>query len=291
LSCDPARCQWTVGAGALDLRDLLVNELAQRREAGYQVAELEGAVAAAVRGGGRARLEELLDLLERTPRRDDWPYDEPAGLDQILARLPEAPPPQPGLNKVRLHDRLLGAWLGRCAGCLLGKPVEGWTYRQLRHDLELTGAYPLRAYVPVLRPMPEGFELRRCWPEATQGHIRCMARDDDIDFTILGLHILETHGLGFQTRDVAAEWLDHLLFTQTYTAERVALRNLIDGLLPQRRPATATPTGSGSVPASEPTSSAMSRRATHTVPPSWPSGTPPCPTPLTASTARCGRLR
>jgi ADP-ribosylglycohydrolase len=232
LSRDPGRGQWTVGVGALDLRDLLVNELAQRREAGYEVADLEGAVAAAVRSGGRARLEELLGLLERTPRRDDWPYDEPAGLDQILARLPEAPPPQPSLDKVRLHDRLLGAWLGRCAGCQLGKPVEGWTYRQLRHYLELAGAYPLGAYVPALQPMPEGFELRRCWPEATQGHIRCMARDDDIDFTILGLHILETHGFGFQTRDVAAEWLDHLPFTQTYTAERVALRNLIDGLLP-----------------------------------------------------------
>jgi ADP-ribosylglycohydrolase len=59
-----------------------------------------------------------------------------------------------------------------------------------------------------------------------------MARDDDIDYTILGLHILETYGPDFQTTDVAAEWLDHLPFTQTYTAERVAYRNLVYGLLP-----------------------------------------------------------
>jgi ADP-ribosylglycohydrolase len=56
-----------------------------------------------------------------------------------------------------------------------------------------------------------------------------MARDDDIDYTILGLHILEEHGLGFGSMDVAAEWLDHLPFTQVYTAERAAYRNLVRG--------------------------------------------------------------
>jgi hypothetical protein len=53
----------------------------------------------------------------------------------------------------------------------------------------------------------------------------------------LGLHILETHGFGFGPREVAAEWLDHLPFTRTYTAERVAYRNLVQGLVP---PETAT---------------------------------------------------
>ncbi|HEX2159790.1 MAG TPA: ADP-ribosylglycohydrolase family protein, partial [Actinomycetes bacterium] len=79
---------------------------------------------------------------------------------------------------------------------------------------------------------PKGLALRACWPETTRGRIRFVARDDDIDYTILGLHILETHGFGFGPRDVAAEWLDHLPFTKTYTAERVAYRNLVLGLHP-----------------------------------------------------------
>jgi ADP-ribosylglycohydrolase len=41
--------------------------------------------------------------------------------------------------------------------------------------------------------------------------------------------VLEDHGPGFGPMDVAAEWLDHLPFTQVYTAERVAYRNLIRG--------------------------------------------------------------
>jgi ADP-ribosylglycohydrolase len=62
-------------------------------------------------------------------------------------------------------------------------------------------------------------------------------RDDDIDWTILALHLLEAHGRGFTTEQVAAAWLDRVPFTQTYTAERAAYRNLIHGLQP---PATAT---------------------------------------------------
>jgi hypothetical protein len=66
------------------------------------------------------------------------------------------------------------------------------------------------------------------------------------EHTILGLNILEAHGFGSGTQDVAAEWLDHLPFTKTYTAERVAYRNLVLGLQPPETAPTATRTGSGS---------------------------------------------
>jgi ADP-ribosylglycohydrolase len=216
---------------ALDLRDLLVDELAQRRETGHDVAGLDAAVERALADG--SALDELLDLVERAPRLAGWPYEEPSRFGEILGQLPEPSttpvPPE--------EDRLLGAWLGRCAGCCLGKPVEGWTHDRVRRYLELAGAWPLLDYVPALEPAPDGLELRACWPETTRGRVRFMARDDDIDYTILGLHILETHGFGFGPDEVAAEWLDHLPFTRTYTAERAAYRNLVGGLRP---PATAT---------------------------------------------------
>ena len=33
-------------------------------------------------------------------------------------------------------DRIYGAWLGRCAGCLLGQPVEGWRRARINGLLE-----------------------------------------------------------------------------------------------------------------------------------------------------------
>ncbi|MGW4353202.1 ADP-ribosylglycohydrolase family protein [Nocardia sp. NPDC004582] len=58
-----------------------------------------------------------------------------------------------------------------------------------------------------------------------------------VDYAVLGLHLLERRGLDFDPGDVAAEWLERLPFLRTYTAERVAYRNLIDGFAP---PDTAT---------------------------------------------------
>jgi ADP-ribosylglycohydrolase len=59
-----------------------------------------------------------------------------------------------------------------------------------------------------------------------------MARDDDIDYTILGLHTLEENGLDFTSRDIANQWLSHLPYHMVYTAERAAYRNLVNGLEP-----------------------------------------------------------
>ena len=57
-----------------------------------------------------------------------------------------------------------------------------------------------------------------------------MARDDDIDYTILGLHVLETTGSEYTSADVAQAWLERLPFLQVYTAERAAYRNLVHGV-------------------------------------------------------------
>ncbi len=84
--------------------------------------------------------------------------------------------------------------------------------------------------------MPPAFTLNDSWPETTRGNIHFMARDDDIDYTILCLHVLETYGFDFKTEDVGKEWLMHFPFLDVYTAERTAYRNLIYGLRP---PATA----------------------------------------------------
>jgi ADP-ribosylglycohydrolase len=61
-----------------------------------------------------------------------------------------------------------------------------------------------------------------------------MARDDDIDYTILGLHILEKYGANFTTEHVADEWLSLLPYQMVYTAERITYQNLVNDVPVER---------------------------------------------------------
>lgn len=218
---------------ALEPSVMLSCELAERREAGFDLRLLEDEVRAVLDRGSPAEIEGSIVRLEKTSLLPDWPYEEPSGFDEIKRTLSAAPSAPPrSLGDGELRDRLLAAWLGRCAGCNLGKPVEGWDRSKIRRYLELADALPLADYIPVLDPFPEGLALNACWTETTRGNIVAMARDDDVDYTILGLHILEDHGSGFTPAEVGEEWLDHLPFNQVYTAERVAYHNLVRGLRP-----------------------------------------------------------
>ncbi|GLF98019.1 ADP-ribosylglycohydrolase family protein [Streptomyces yaizuensis] len=141
------------------------------------------------------------------------------------------------LHHTELSDRILGGWLGRIAGNMLGKPVERgdhWTRERIDRYLRRTDALPLTDYLPPppADAQPGEFELRPEWPQCVRGRIRGSCRDDDIDYAVLGLHLLEAHGFGFTTEQVGAMWLRRLPYLQTFTAERVAYRNLVNGLKP-----------------------------------------------------------
>ncbi|MGW3588421.1 ADP-ribosylglycohydrolase family protein [Streptomyces fungicidicus] len=143
--------------------------------------------------------------------------------------------PQPGLA-----DRVLGGWLGRIAGNMLGKPVEQgevWTRERIDRYLRRTGALPLTDYLPEPPTESEGLALRPEWRTCVRGRVHGSCRDDDVDYAILGLVLLETHGFVFTTEQVGDLWLTRLPYLQTFTAERVAYRNLANGLRP---PLTAT---------------------------------------------------
>ncbi|UFS94383.1 ADP-ribosylglycohydrolase family protein [Nocardia huaxiensis] len=226
-----------------DPRALLFYEWCQRRESGYAVDDFTEEVyeLSRVERPLEKACWRLLERIESAAPLPDWPYVEwrdvnaPGAVDDSRPRV-EAP----ALPPDELFDRIHGGWLGRCAGCTLGKPLENgfvWTPARIRDYLEPAGGYPLRDYVPVRDPMPEGIELHWTWPESTRDRIDGCPRDDDLDYTILGLHLLEQHGPDFTPDDVASLWLERLPFLQTYTAERVAYRNLIDGYTP---PDTAT---------------------------------------------------
>ena len=219
---------------------LLRAEIAQRVEEGCVVGDLPERLELAIRNGAlEAETERFwVELEALRPGRD-----EPSELEEIRARRRTAQrrealqPPE----DAAFFDRVYGAWLGRCAGCTLGKPVEGWSREKIAAYLHAAKAYPLEDYFPVLEPFPAGLDLNACYIAATRGRIQAMMRDDDLDYTVLALRILETAGPEFSTRDVAEAWLRALPYYQIFTAEAVAYRNLINGIEPPQTARTRNP--------------------------------------------------
>ncbi|MFE7093643.1 ADP-ribosylglycohydrolase family protein [Streptomyces erythrochromogenes] len=140
-----------------------------------------------------------------------------------------------------LLGRLEAAWVGRAVGCLLGKPVEKLPLEGIRALARATGNWPLDDWFTARGVPPELLAAhpwnRRSAPTSLAENIDGMPEDDDLNYPLLGLLLLQRHGKAFTTADVARLWLDELPAGRTFTAERVAYRNLLLGLEP---PATAT---------------------------------------------------
>jgi ADP-ribosylglycohydrolase len=72
------------------------------------------------------------------------------------------------VTEPELADRILGGWLGRIAGNMLGKPVEQgdlWTRDRIDRYLRQAAALPLTDCLPGPVGESDGFELRPEWRE------------------------------------------------------------------------------------------------------------------------------
>ncbi|MET9664194.1 ADP-ribosylglycohydrolase family protein [Streptomyces sp. NPDC006475] len=175
------------------------------------------------------------------------PTSEPARSTTPPGDTPSSTPDGPGaptpsahtpaaLRDPRLPDRLHAAWLGRAAGCLLGKPVEKLPLHAIRAIARATGNWPLHTWFTA-KGLPA--ELARAHPwnrrSATTSlaeNIDGMPEDDDLNYPLLNLLLLQRYGRRFTTADVGRLWLDELPAGRTFTAERIAYRNLLSGLEP-----------------------------------------------------------
>ena len=68
-----------------------------------------------------------------------------------------------------------------------------------------------------------------CWANNLTGEFPV---DDDINYTVLALQVMETYGKNFTAADVAEAWLYGLPAMHACTAERVAYRNLLHRRMP-----------------------------------------------------------
>ena len=216
-------------AGWQNLRMLVGDEITQRREEGCDVTGFRERYEAA---RDDAECMVVYNDLQNLPIKSDFPYVEPSP----LAGIQVASPGRWGRNipkqDDKLFDKVHGAWLGRCAGCMLGKPVEGWGKDPLKIYLEHVGEYPLTDYVPTApdpEKLPEGVAIPPhksfCRGEFTHGMI-----DDDTNYTVLNLQAFKEKGPGFTTGDIGWMWLQYLPYHHVCTAERQAYINLVNEL-------------------------------------------------------------
>lgn len=225
--------------------DLLPHQLVQSTAEGVDVTDVAtrwhaagGTTTAPVSGASdkpagsvlRTLARELLDELDT--RFAGW----------APAEIPQLPLLDPSTAD---RDRVLDAWLGRAAGNLLGKPVEKISREGIREILQSSGQWPLVQYVTAVG-VPEEVLKRWPWnrrskPTSLREVIDGMPEDDDLNFAILALQLVERHGAELTTEDVASAWLNELPAGRVFTAERVAYRNLLDGVDPLRAAVVRNP--------------------------------------------------
>lgn len=138
------------------------------------------------------------------------------------------------LNAMPANPQLIrAAWEGRISGCMLGKPLEVLSFQQgsdgIEEYLRAANALPLRDYVPLV----EGSIVDRLGRDCCRGYISRAEPDDDINYTLIALMLLEEKGLDFQTADVARAWLRLLPAGATWTAERAAYQTLLTRMDPE----------------------------------------------------------
>ncbi len=224
------------------LYDLLCAEVKQRNEEGCDVSGFAERVQAA-KGDYQACLA-LYDELEALAVQPSFPYREPDGYEEICACADTAEC-EKGFagSRGELLDRLYGAWLGRCAGCALGKPFETFPYtcgRDGVHGYEWIARWlenkPLDGYVPgSSQAQSDGLKIG--FPDSQKEHIRFMETDDDIRYTVLGLILGERKGNDFTPDDIGQLWRTHLPIDMVYTAEACAYINSLNTEItdPQKR--------------------------------------------------------
>lgn len=206
------------------LRRLAAEELTQLAEEGCNIEAMQAIYDEAT---DCEDFVEFFARAEMTHPARDCPWDEPSDLSDVRAARPAADRAAATLEEDVLRDRMTGAWLGRCIGCMVGKPVEGMSRERIETILRAGDAYPLAGYFPVIEDLPEDIAYKSASDPCLSPNIVRGERDDDTDYTVLGLHLLETFGAEITPEQIIGEWQIRLPYLRAYTAERAAMRNWI----------------------------------------------------------------
>ncbi|KKL45265.1 hypothetical protein LCGC14_2357400 [marine sediment metagenome] len=224
------------------LLDVLVREIetdiSQMAEQGHDEGALLAELAEARGGGSLDALAELQQDLWERPSPADFPYDEPSDWEAISDGFPDADSHAIFAGgDADLAEKLLAGWRGRCAGCQLGKPLEGAWPDAIEEVLAITGPWPLTDY---MNPVPDdrvealgaGCEAfkRHYRKVLTKGNFDHVAPDDDIHYAITGQLTLARHGPNFTPTQAIETLIELTPASSVYASGRNMFRTHFFGL-------------------------------------------------------------
>jgi len=170
-------------------------------------------------------IADLAARIDAAPFRDDWAFHEPNDYAGILAEQSLdgfSPYGATAAQERSFAEKARSGFLGSVAGCILGKPVEiSPTLDELRTALTRIGDWPLDDYISERIHTHGG--LRNLHPDApasVRENIRFVTSDDDINYTLLGMMVLERHGRDFTKPELKRMWLENIPLGYTWGPER-----------------------------------------------------------------------
>lgn len=157
--------------------------------------------------------------------RPDFPFVEPNDFEEIIGDASEPPFLTP-LTTDEYAERIKGAWFGRCAGVVLGKPLELNIDRlKIKEYLESVDAYPLNDWVPYYS---KKLNMKIRNPECCRGNVQFVSPDDDTHYTILALMLAEQKGLNFTPYDAGMNYLGRIPYTWVFSATGQSYYHLVN---------------------------------------------------------------
>ena len=170
----------------------------------------------------------FIDEIDSLKIRNDWDYVEPNNINEIKSnsdplRLKNR---FPDVNLDVISKKVEAAFKASVCGCILGKPLEAsLTGEEIKNALKQSNQWPLNDYVSgsIKEFLPR---VHPSHIETTKENINYVAPDDDINYTIMGMLILENYGIEFTHENMEELWIHHLPINTTFGPERTRLLNI-----------------------------------------------------------------
>lgn len=223
----------------LELPERIKYELQQQKEEGNNVIKLQDEWAQIVNlnlseENFRIKAEEFYSKLEEIFPFVKDKQSEPSEWPDIVRLCTINPDKIPFLSSSFVEDRILGGWLGRSAGCLLGKPIEKNTRSGIIELLSSNGTWPITDYITEIG-IPDLLLKKYPWnrhygKESLKENIECMPEDDDMNYPMLNLYVLEQFNDNFLTENIIQTWLSMMPVLSSFTAERITYLNRLAGI-------------------------------------------------------------
>jgi ADP-ribosylglycohydrolase len=227
----------------LEISERIKHELRQREEEGNNVIGLCSEWSQIEKIGlSESELKMQSELfyrkLEETPSEVKNEINEPSSWSEIVKKCNIKADKIPSFSPSFIDDRILGGWLGRSTGCLLGKPVEKTTRSGIIELLSSNGTWPISDYITGIG-IPDSLLKKYPWnkhngKESLKENIVFMPEDDDMNYPMLNLSVYERYGEELTSENIIQTWMEMLPVLSTFTAERVAYVNYLNGIQPPK---------------------------------------------------------